>query len=407
MKKTIIFLSTYFICTTAILAQSVQLSLNPGYSTQSFYSMQNGETQNVSSENWDIAFSVGSMSSAIRINDGKGVRLHSYKLGDTTDWNNINAGSTANIGAALYNSETSWSTGAFDLHQTSQFDLGWGIYSMITHHVTGDSLYLIETINGNWKKLWMKKLASGTYTFRHANLDGSNDILVTIDKNNYTNKNFVYYSLDNNSIEDSEPVNTNWDILFMKYISDLNGIPYPVTGALINNNVEVAEANAADPSSYTNYSAHSFNSDINTIGFDWKTFQGTYTVDPNRCYFLRDMNQNIWRIVFTSFDGMSTGNLEFNATQLNSTNIEDAHKDKSFAMYPNPATENVTFVYDLNKSNNLDIFDVSGKKVYEKTLIGNGLKTYTTSLNNLDKGIYFVIISDMNKILVKEKLILH
>ena len=406
MKKTIIFLSTYFIFTTAIIAQSVQLSLNPGYSTQSFYSMQNGETQNVSSENWDIAFSVGSMSSAIRINDGKNVRLYSYTLGDTTDWNNINAGSTANIGPALYNSETSWSVGAFDLHQTSQFDLGWGIYSMITHHVTGDSLYLIETINGNWKKLWMKKLASGTYTFRHANLDGSNDVLVTIDKNNYTNKNFVYYSLDNNSIEDSEPVSTNWDMVFMKYISDL-GMPYPVTGALINNNVEVAEANAADPSSYTDYSAHNFTSSINTIGYDWKSFQGTYTIDPNRCYFLRDMNQKIWRIVFTSFDGMSTGNLEFNATQINSTNIEESHKDKSFAMYPNPATENVTFVYDLNKNNNLDIFDVSGKKVYEKTLIGNGLKTYTTSLNSLDKGIYFVIISDMNKILVKEKLILH
>tara|TARA_B100001093_G_scaffold519883_1_gene611158 strand:- start:72208 stop:73428 length:1221 start_codon:yes stop_codon:yes gene_type:complete len=406
MKKTILFLPIYLMISVVIYAQSVQISLNPGYSTQSFYSMQNGETQNVSSENWDIAFSVSSMSSAIRINDGKNVRLYSYTLGDTTDWNNINAGSTANIGPALYNSETSWSTGAFDLHQTSQFDLGWGIYSMITHHVTGDSLYLIETINGNWKKLWMKKLASGTYTFRHANLDGSNDVLVTIDKNNYTNKNFVYYSLDNNSIEDREPVNTNWDMVFMKYISDL-GMPYSVTGALINNNVEVAEANAADPSSYTNYSAHNFTSNINTIGYDWKSFQGTYTVDPNRCYFLRDMNQNIWRIVFTSFDGMSTGNLEFNAAQLNSTNIDNSHKDKAFAMYPNPASENVTFIYDLNKNSTLNIFDVSGKKVYEKILQGSGFKTYTASLNNLDKGIYFVIISEMANILVKEKLILH
>jgi len=406
MKKTILFLPIYLMISVVIYAQSVQISLNPGYSTQSFYSMQNGETQNVSSENWDIAFSVSSMSSAIRINDGKNVRLYSYTLGDTSDWNNINAGSTANIGPALYNSETSWSTGAFDLHQTSQFDLGWGIYSMITHHVTGDSLYLIETINGNWKKLWMKKLASGTYTFRHANLDGSNDVLVTIDKNNYTNKNFVYYSLDNNSIEDSEPVNTNWDMVFMKYISDL-GMPYSVTGALINNNVEVAEANAADPLSYTNYSAHNFTSNINTIGYDWKSFQGTYTVDPNRCYFLRDMNQNIWRIVFTSFDGMSTGNLEFNAAQLNSTNIDNSHKDKAFAMYPNPASENVTFIYDLNKNSTLNIFDVSGKKVYEKILQGSGFKTYTASLNNLDKGIYFVIISEMANILVKEKLILH
>ena len=38
------------------------------------------------------------------------------------------------------------------------FDMGWGIYSMITHHVTGDSLYAIKTVGGDWKKLWIQKL---------------------------------------------------------------------------------------------------------------------------------------------------------------------------------------------------------------------------------------------------------
>ena len=74
-----------------LIAQSNQLSLNSGYTNQSFYSMQNGEVLNTSNQDWDIAFSTGSFSSTIRTNDGKGVELYTYQLGDTSAWNNINS----------------------------------------------------------------------------------------------------------------------------------------------------------------------------------------------------------------------------------------------------------------------------------------------------------------------------
>ena len=66
------------------------ISLNPGYTYQSFYSMQNGEIVNIENDNWDLAFSTDSYSANIRINDGKGVELYTYNLGDTSSWSSIN-----------------------------------------------------------------------------------------------------------------------------------------------------------------------------------------------------------------------------------------------------------------------------------------------------------------------------
>ena len=59
----------------------------------------------------------------------------------------------------IHNSDTNWFIGAFDKNSTSMFDMGWGIYNMVTHFVTGDSLYAIKTVNGNWKKLEFKNMS--------------------------------------------------------------------------------------------------------------------------------------------------------------------------------------------------------------------------------------------------------
>ena len=35
--------------------------------------------------------------------------------------------------------------GAFDTNQTGGFDYGWGVYNLQTHHIIGDSLFLIKS----------------------------------------------------------------------------------------------------------------------------------------------------------------------------------------------------------------------------------------------------------------------
>ena len=57
-----------------------------------------------------------------------------------------------------------------------------------------------------------RKKVNGTYEFKHADLDGSNLVSTSVPASNYSNKRFVYYSIDQNLIIDREPALSSWDI---------------------------------------------------------------------------------------------------------------------------------------------------------------------------------------------------
>ena len=390
-------------------AQTVQISMGNNYANQVFYSMQNGEIKNISNDNWDLAFTTDQYASTIRTNDGKGVELYTYHLGDTSDWQNINVSITNNLSSGMYNSEISWYDGAFENNSLGHPDYGWGVYNMINHNVTGDSLYIIKTINGNWKKIWIKELTTaGEYIFKLANLDGSNEITQSILKTNYTDKNFIYFSIDQNTIIDREPISSEWDITFTKYISPVQATPYPVTGVLINSNTEVAKATGVtDPLTYFDYSNHNFNNEINSIGYDWKSYQGSFVVDANRCYFIKDKNENIWRLVFNSFDGMSTGNIEFNTELIFNTSSVNINKTNSLNVFPNPTTQNTNLIFDFEEECLINIYDISGLKVYSKQLNSEGLELINLPTEKFDAGLYFLVVYKENRVLAKEKLIVQ
>ena len=390
-------------------AQTVQISMGNNYANQVFYSMQNGEIKNISNDNWDLAFTTDQYASTIRTNDGKGVELYTYHLGDTSDWQNINVSIMNNLSSGMYNSEISWYDGAFENNSLGHPDYGWGVYNMINHNVTGDSLYIIKTINGNWKKIWIQELTTaGEYVFKFANLDGSNEITQSILKTNYTDKNFIYFSIDQNTIIDREPISSEWDITFTKYISPVQATPYPVTGVLTNNNTEVAKATGVtDPLTYFDYSNHNFNNEINSIGYDWKSYQGSFVVDANRCYFIKDKNENIWRLVFNSFDGMSTGNIEFNTELIFNTSSVNINKTNSLNVFPNPTTQNTNLIFDFEEECLINIYDISGVKVYSKQLNSGGLELINLPTENFDAGLYFLVVYKENRVLAKEKLIVQ
>ena len=390
-------------------AQTVQISMGNNYANQVFYSMQNGEIKNISNDNWDLAFTTDQYASTIRTNDGKGVELYTYHLGDTSDWQNINVSITNNLSSGMYNSEISWYDGAFENNSLGHPDYGWGVYNMINHNVTGDSLYIIKTINGNWKKIWIQELTTaGEYIFKLANLDGSNEITQSILKTNYTDKNFIYFSIDQNTIIDREPISSEWDITFTKYISPVQAMPYPVTGVLINSSTEVAKATGVtDPLTYFDYSNHNFNNEINSIGYDWKSYQGSFVVDANRCYFIKDKNENIWRLVFNSFDGMSTGNIEFNTELIFNTSSVNINKTNSLNVFPNPTTQNTNLIFDFEEECLINIYDISGLKVYSKQLNSGGLELINLPTENFDAGLYFLVVYKENRVLAKEKLIVQ
>tara|TARA_B100001250_G_scaffold407769_1_gene429073 strand:- start:15 stop:1256 length:1242 start_codon:yes stop_codon:yes gene_type:complete len=409
MNKTIYSFLILTLINFNVLAQTQTISLQPSYTNQSFFSLENGEVANLANTDWDLAFSTATMSSSIRINGGMGTELYLYPLGDTTDWNSFNS-SNISSWLPIHNSDTNWFLGAFDKNSTSMFDMGWGMYSMITHYVTGDSLYAIKTVGGNWKKLWIQQLANDEYSFKYANLDGSNEINTTVQKTNYTDKNFVYFSLDQNVILDREPISQDWDITFTKYITPVQGMAYGVTGVLSNDGVHVAQAdNIPDPNSYNDYSQHPMMTEINSIGYDWKSFDMStfsYSVEPYRCYFVKDLQDKVWRIIFTSFEGSSTGNIEFNAQEMtSSTSISQLQSDIStFEIYPNPITDNnLTVVFDNSSSiSELNIFDVTGKNIYNEIFNSKGFQAKSINLSNLNNGVYIVSLSSKGSIFQKK-----
>ena len=168
MERKLLLTITSLMLGVYVSAQGVYdtVSIFTGYAHQSYYSLNAGEIANIDNSDWDIAFDASGYGSTIRINGAIGTELYKYPDGDTSDWATLD---TAGISSwpMVYDSDTTWAGGAFNTGKTSNpMDLGWGIYSTITHHVLGDSLFVIKLNNGSMKKLQIENLQNFCCTFR-------------------------------------------------------------------------------------------------------------------------------------------------------------------------------------------------------------------------------------------------
>lgn len=398
MKKILLTYSLILLFLCSYSQNSDSVILNSSYTNQSFYNLNDGEIANIDNTNWDLAFSSSGYGSAIRINAQAGVELFVYPNGDINDWNSVDI-TNINNWSSIINSDTTWTIGAFNATSdpTNSLDLGWGVYSTITHHITGDSIHIIKLSNGDYKKLQMIKLSSGVYDFKYANIDGSNEVTTNVSKSNYTSKNFGYYSLTNEAELDREPDSDSWHILFTKYVSEIYpGTNYAVTGVLTNKDIEVAKAEGVDISN-VNYNSYSFSSQINTIGYNWKSYNMSsfsYDIVDSLCFFIKDDFGSIWKLQLTGFEGSSSGKINFNVENILSAS--DNVLDKNvFAIYPNPTkSKEIKIIYDLNYStsslNKFDFYDLNGKLVKSLKLANNGFFERDVNLYDLKSGIYFV-----------------
>jgi hypothetical protein len=301
----------------SLVTRSETLSLGANYTNDIFYRLSDGQITTVPRANWDIAFIVASREAAILTNGGSGVTLKAYPAPAGWTWATTIDTTGYSKWPSLFNSDTTWVEGAFNMNATGHPNYGWGNYDMVTHNLTGVSLYIIKTIKGSFKKIWIeKKLSSDQkYTFRYSDLNGANEQSVTLALAG-KNKNFIYYSLDTNTEIDREPEIDMWDLVFTKWID--RGMNYPVTGVLQNIGVPALESTDTDPLSEVMPST-GYLSAISTIGADWKTINMTtyqYSIDETRVFFVKDQNNKIYRIRFKTFEGSSTGNLTFDISTI-------------------------------------------------------------------------------------------
>ncbi len=379
----------------SLSAQTPQtVSLGAGYMDQVWYSLQNGVQATHPANEWDLAFEIQGFTAAILINTQKaGLELHRapYAL---SQWASMD---TAGIAAwpILQNADTSWSHGAFNEGITSDpYDLGWGVYNPITHIVTGDSLYVVRLANGTWRKLRIDALTTGVYTFTHANIDGSDEVSGAISKIDFTGKNFAYWSLETNTAIDREPLSADWDITFCRYVTFIPG-PYAVTGVLHNKQVTASRSGGAPPADAV-WTDAVFNTHINTIGFDWKTFDmGTfqYVIEDSLAYFVKDVPGNIWKVVFTGFDGSSSGNIAFTTELVSLTGMSELMDPvDDLSVFPNPSSDGTIQLLFCGTMDQATVFvlDPAGRVVLRKSLEDHASDILRMDVSALSAGVYSV-----------------
>lgn len=376
------------------------VSIGSGYTNQSFYSLANGEVSNVTNTDWDLAFQITGFQATILVNGKNNVRL--FRSGfDINSWSTITANDTIgvlNTGNELLNQDTSWWSGAFNITNdtANQFDLGWGVYDFATHAVTGDSLYFIKLSNGVVKKLWIQSLANNVYNFAYADVDGSNEVNTSLNKQNFVGKNFGYFSFTTGNTIDREPNKYSWDLTFAQYMST-TPITYKVSGVLSNDSVSAVRIYPVDPATASPWGS-SFSYHINTIGYEWKSYDfntNSWAIEDSNVYYVYARTGDLWKIVFTGFGGSATGSYEFYKEQVSATGLsENGGKPALLGVYPNPSSgafKIVSYIDQSNSANYAGIYDVNGKLVRSIDLSKQtGLGEIEINTVGIPAGIYLV-----------------
>lgn len=423
MRKIILstlFLAGVFMVKGQAVTETVSIKDGSNNAQENWYSLANGSMGTAPNDNWDLAFQVNGLTNAgVRVNSQKGVSIYLYN----GSWNTLDT--TGMTFTELNNSPYTWNVGAVNSVKSNldQFDYGWGEYAPAAHQVQGNRVFILKLNDSTYKKFKVDSLAgqgSAVYFFTLANLDGTNEAQHSIDRSIYTNKNYVYYSVLNDAVEDNEPTTLDqWDLLFTSYadsaVNPMNPsemLMHVSAGVLSNPNIMVAQVdNVADSSTYMDWFGQSYSDTINTIGYDWKTFNMTtyqYEYAAGRVYFVQAVDGNVWKLIFLNYDS-STGEITFSKEMISAAGVQSYAKENAqVIVYPNPATSSVSLILKnmTAKSAHVAIRNIEGQIVYQHEISGDSnFEVKNIPVSNLKSGVYFVNVNTPQRRITKKLVI--
>jgi hypothetical protein len=406
MKRFIYLLATALVTVLTVQPLKAETPLAPdsitmsaGYANEVYYSMSGGTVLASPRTSWDIAFRTRKMSSSILTNDGAGVILYTYPKSDTSGWATVDTNGLA-AWKPMYNDPNDWENGAFSRNALSFPDYGWAVYNEVTHDLVGDSIFIIVLRDQSIRKLWIerKKSVQDIYIFKFADINGSNEHQVSLDLNAYTGKDFYGYSLEDNAGVDYQPERGSWDLVFTKYMSvQPNGSPYIVTGVLSNDSVRTKGFHHT-PVTYGDWWVGTWDSTRSSIGYNWKTFDMNnfvYVVEDSLVYFVRNLAGDVYKLVFTRFDGSSTGVTVFETAKISSLGIDPAVPEAyGVIVYPNPATGHFTVQLPVGTAADatVTVSDITGRTLF-RTPVPAGTESLRVSTAGFSPGTYLISVS--------------
>lgn len=424
MKQQLLTLAVATLIGLGLRAQTVVIdSVSIGSANESWYKLADGARTAQARANWDLGFTTSGFDVTILFNHAVGNSVYIANGATPATFTAVTQADTTT--GPLFNSDSTWMIGALNQQASGSLNYGWGNYNTSTHNVTGSRVFIVKYPGNVFKKFYIQGLSNSsipyTYTLVYANIDNSGQQTVSIPKQTYGTKNFVYYSFATNAIVDREPAKADWDLLFTKYTATSElymGAPNQVVaGVLQNKGVRAAQANGvANPSSYSAYTAHTYSTAINVLGWDWKGLNAAfqYTVEPNRVYFVEDQNSNIYKLIFLSYTGGSSGKFKFSKQQMNSSSTAINDAGTAFvrmSLYPNPSERGpVTLLFSAGEAlpgARLSLTDMTGRVVNDNSFpVSAGLNQHLLETGTLSPGVYFVTLT-VNGHTVTQKLIIR
>ncbi len=270
---------------------TASVNIGSDYKWQIYYNLETNSVvgQNVKTA-WDLAFENGTSGNHILLNGSK--LMFAYNTGNT------NFAAVTDTNGFTPNSKCDYHTG--DLTKTA-----------IGNWVGTNHVYIIDRgynelgIHQGFRKIQFLNVDATKYQVKFAQLNGTNEVTLDINKNDDYNYSFLSFTTSNTLL--IEPKKDNWDIVFTQYTyTFMNPYhPYLVSGCLLNsNNTKAITDSITTFANISNASIpnYTFSDDINEIGYRWKEFDGTnYTVNINRNFLIHSKEGYYYKIHFIDF----------------------------------------------------------------------------------------------------------
>jgi hypothetical protein len=194
--------------------------------------------------------------------------------------------------------------------------------------------------------------------------------VLEFDINPYRNVNFVYYSFSSSALLEREPDTASWDILFTKYMAKQpDSSMYPVVGVIDNFKVYAHEFYPVGPD-FSDWASNPLDSAKSPIGWEWKSFDMnsfTWTVADSTTFFAHSRNKDIYELVFTKYDGSSTGKIVFDKKAASLSGIPGIKPGQAeISVYPNPVKDQLNIVLgdEIRGTVIVSVFDLTGRQVF-------------------------------------------
>ena len=273
--------------------ETVQIEIGYPYLNQVYYNCETNKVVKTNTKyDWDISFECTPSGFHVLLNTAKGVLISNEgnvpfssvisETGVTWLWDNPNGKLDATAFGSWQNTNNVYIV-------DRQFDA-----------------------NGNhigYKKIILQSVDNQTYTFKYANLDGTDEVTYTIDKD--VSRNLIHFNFDNGGgTLFLEPEKNSWDLLFTNHYHKFSNLalPFVLTQVLSNthNKVVVAEDNNNQFNNVTlkDTANYVFTNYWDEIGYDWKirnSSDNSYTIDANKSFIVKTTTGLFYKIRFIDF----------------------------------------------------------------------------------------------------------